>query len=310
MSSVQPVIHFENVSKWYGDVIGVNQVSLNVYPGVTGLLGPNGAGKSTLLKLITGQLRSGSGTISVAGMRPWANPHIFRHVGYCPDTEANFDQLTGFEFVTLMGRLSGLSGPESRRRAVTQLQRVSMEPYMKRLIKGYSKGMRQRTKLAAALIHDPQVLILDEPLNGLDPVGRKEFMDLFREFGREGRTLFVSSHILHEVESLTKHVVLIHHGRVVAEGHIEEIRALIDNQPLTLEISTPQMRKVAQDLAGVDGVTSLSMELEDRLVVRSRTPERVYERLQQGVLSREYGVQQLRALDDNLDAVFQYLVKD
>ena len=310
MTAEAPVIHFENVSKWYGDVIGVNQVSLSVQSGVTGLLGPNGAGKSTLLKLITGQLRPGSGRIMVAGMQPWGNPHVFRSVGFCPDTEANYDQLSGLEFVTLMGRLSSLNAGESRRRAIEQLKRVGMEGAMKRLIKGYSKGMRQRTKLAAALIHDPRILVLDEPLNGLDPVGRKEFMDLFREFGREGRTLFVSSHILHEVESLTKHVVLIHHGRVIAEGHIEEIRALIENQPLTLEIATAAPRRVAQHLAALDGVTSLSMESDGKLVVRSRAPERVYDQLQQGVLGNEYAVDQLRALDDNLDAVFQYLVKD
>lgn len=305
----EATIHFQNVSKWYGDVIGVNQVTLDIVSGITGLLGPNGAGKSTLLKLITGQLRPGSGTVLVHGQNPFTTPEVFRRVGFCPDTESFYEEMSGFEFVSVMGRLSGFGGRDSRTRALRQLERVSMDKYMDRPIKGYSKGMRQRTKLAAALLHDPEVLILDEPLNGLDPVGRREFLQLFAEFGREGRTLLVSSHILHEVESLTKQVALIHHGRILAEGNIEDIRALIENQPLTLRISTGVPRQIAQHLAAVEGVTSLAFE-EDGLVVRTSQPEIVYESLQSGVVEKRYGLEQLRALDDNLDAVFQYLVKE
>lgn len=304
------VIDIQNASKWYGDVIGVNQITLSIGPGITGLLGPNGAGKSTLMKLITGQLRPGRGRVRVLGMNPWSEPPVFRRMGFCPDSESFYENMTGLEFVLVMGRLAGLDAGEGHRRAGECLERVGMGKHTGRRIKGYSKGMRQRTKLATALLHDPEVLILDEPLNGLDPVGRIEMLQLFRDLGREGKTLLVSSHILHEIESLTEQVTLIHRGRVLAEGKIEEIRALIENQPLTLQLITREPRMVAQHVAGIDGIASIAFSMPDRLVIRSEKPEQLYEALQQGVVEKRYSVQELLALDDNLEAVFQYLVKE
>ncbi|PKO18039.1 ABC transporter ATP-binding protein [candidate division BRC1 bacterium HGW-BRC1-1] len=269
-------ISLRDVSKWYGEVIGVNQVTAGIAPGITGLLGPNGAGKSTLLKLITGQLRPGAGDIRVLGRDPWTDRTIFREVGFCPDSESFYDEMSG----------------ASRR------------------IKGYSKGMRQRTKLAAALMHDPRVIVLDEPLNGLDPSGRMEMLRLFRELGAEGKTVLVSSHILHEIESLTRSIALIHHGRILAEGHISEIRALIENQPLTLQIASPQVREVGSHLAGLDCLVSLTYaDNGHELIARTSTPEVIYDVLQQAVLDNRYTVTALTALDDNLDAIFSYLVK-
>ncbi|MGI8904978.1 MAG: ABC transporter ATP-binding protein [Candidatus Sumerlaeaceae bacterium] len=326
-SGAPPVIALTECSKWYGDVIGVNQVTMEIPRGITGLLGPNGAGKSTLMKLITGQLRPGRGTVHVFGENPWRNPEVFRRVGFCPDTDSFYEDLSGLEFVRLMGRLSGFDASESQRRAAERLERTGMAPNMKRRIRGYSKGMRQRTKLAAALMHDPELLILDEPLNGLDPMGRIQMLDLFRQFGVEGRTVLVSSHILHEVENLTRSIALLHHGRVLAEGRIEEVRALIENQPLTLRISSSAPRAIGQMLAGMDSVTSLQFNAmegaEDAfdvernganrknvLVVRSSRPEAIYEALQEGVLAGRFTIDELSALDENLDAVFQYLVKE
>jgi ABC-2 type transport system ATP-binding protein len=322
-----PVIALADCSKWYGDVIGVNQVTMEIRSGVTGLLGPNGAGKSTLMKLITGQLRPGRGTVRVFGENPWQNPDVFHRVGFCPDTDSFYEDLSGLEFVQLMGRLAGFNAAESRRRAADRLDRTGMAPNMKRRIRGYSKGMRQRTKLAAALMHEPELIILDEPLNGLDPMGRIQMLDLFRTFGAEGRTVLVSSHILHEIENLTRNIALLHRGRVLAEGRIEEVRALIENQPLTLRIRSNAPRAIGQVLAGMESVTSLqfnategteeAFEVERNgggrnnvLVVRSSKPEAIYEVLQEGVLAGRFALEELTALDENLDAVFQYLVKE
>jgi len=303
-------ISIRGASKWYGDVIGVNQVSLDIGPGVTGLLGPNGAGKSTLMKLITGQLKPGSGKVSVMGMYPWKNPDVFQQIGYCPDTDSFWEELTGEAFVSMMGRLTGFDGAESARRARARLERVSMAPHARRVIRGYSKGMRQRIKLAAALVHDPAVLVLDEPLNGLDPVGRRDMLNLFRQLGDEGKTVLVSSHILHEIENLTQRIVLIHRGRILAEGVIEDIRSLIENQPLTLQITTPDPRAVGESLVRLGGVYSLTFPDNGVLIARTANPEIVYETLQAEVVARRYTVNGLYALDDNLDAVFQYLVKE
>jgi len=308
--TARPVIRLQKASKWYGDVIGINQVDLELGKGVIGLLGPNGAGKSTMLKLLTGQLKPGSGTVEVFDVSPWKNPEVFRLLGFCPDTDAFYEDMSGLEFVTLMGRLGGYGAAESERRARAQLDRVSMTAHCDKRIRGYSKGMRQRTKLAAALLHDPELIILDEPLNGLDPVGRREMLNLFRALGAEGKTVLVSSHILHEIEGLTQQIALIHHGRIVAEGKIEEIRALIENQPLTLQISTPKPRQVGSMLAGIEGIRSLVFPEEGGIVLRSAQPERVYDALQTAVLSGDFAVTGLLALDDNLDAIFQYLVKE
>lgn len=305
------VISLREVSKWYGEVIGVNQVTLDIRPGITGLLGPNGAGKSTLLKLITGQLRPGAGEVRLLGRAPWRDRALFREVGFCPDTESFYEEMSGAEFVELMGRLAGFGAGESRRRAAERLDLVGMAPHAKRRIKGYSKGMRQRTKLAAALMHDPRVVILDEPLNGLDPLGRFEMLNLFRDLGAAGRTVLVSSHILHEIESLTRTIALIHRGRILAEGHIAEIRSLIENQPLTLQIAATRARDAGAHLAGLDAVVSVQyLEDGNELIVRTNQPETLYEEIQQAVLDGRYSVRGLTALDDNLDAVFSYLVKE
>ena len=225
----------QSLTKLYGVVIGVNDVTLDLEPGVIGLLGPNGAGKSTFLKLITGQLKPTEGSLEVLGQRPWSNTEIFRSIGFCPEQDAFYDDMSALEFVTALGQLSDL-GPDAKSRAEDALARVDATEYMHRPIGEYSKGMRQRTKIAQALVHDPQLLILDEPLHGTDPIGRREIMDLIIRLGEEGRSILVSSHVLHEVESMTDEFVLVFGGRILAFGHVQEIRSLMDELPHRITI--------------------------------------------------------------------------
>jgi len=309
------VASMHEASKWYGDVIGLNQVSLQIHPGITGLLGPNGAGKSTFLKLLTGQMRPSRGTIEVFGLDPWKNREVYRQLGYCPDSEQLYDEMTGYEFVVLMGRLAGYSGAEAVRRANLQLERVSMAQHCNRLIRGYSKGMRQRTRLAAALIHDPSLIVLDEPLNGLDPMGRLEMLEIFKQLAAEGKSVIVSSHILHEIQNLTRRMVMLHRGRMLAEGEIGEVRALIDRQPLTLRIASPEPRKIANVLVPLESLSSLEFGPRDdktglhAMTIRSGNPDTVFEALQNAVVETGVEIDSIEALDDNLDAIFRYLVE-
>lgn len=310
MNGAQATVILEGASKWYGDVIGVNQIGLTFGPGVTGLLGPNGAGKSTLMKLVTGQLKPGSGTVRVRGMDPCRDAGAFRELGYCPDTDSFYEDMSGLEFVTVMGRLTGYGAAEARQRASRALDRAGLTDARHRRIRGYSKGMRQRTKLAAALVHDPPIVLLDEPLNGLDPVGRRQMLQIFREMGAEGRTVIVSSHILHEIENLTTRIALLHHGRMLAEGDIAGIRELIENQPLTLQLDTPDARAMAKLLVAIEGVSSVTLPDTGGVVARTARPELLYETVQEAAAAGRVEVAALTALDDNLDAVFQYLVKE
>src|SRR5436305_3486423 len=223
-----PIIEFDGVSKWYGNVIGLNKLTLRIPPGVTGLLGPNGAGKSTLLQLATGQLRPSQGTVRVLGQPVWDNPALNRYIGLCPEQDAFYEWMTGLDFVRTCARLTGMGRRDATEAAERALALGGMTPNMDWAIRGYSKGMRQRTKLAQALVHDPRVLFLDEPFTGTDPIGRHEMIEVIRGLGAAGRTVLVSSHVLHEVRSLTPNIVLLHRGRLVAEGHVRQIRDPID----------------------------------------------------------------------------------
>jgi ABC-2 type transport system ATP-binding protein len=194
------IIEFDGVSKWYGQVIGLNKLTLRIPPGVTGLLGPNGAGKSTLLQLATGQLRPSQGTVSVFGQRVWDNPALNRLIGLCPEQDAFYEWMTGHDFVRTCARLGGMSRREATAAANVAMERVGMTENMNRAVGGYSKGMRQRTKLAQALVHNPRVLFLDEPLTGTDPVARRDLIEVIRQMGDSGCSVLVSSHVLHEIQ--------------------------------------------------------------------------------------------------------------
>jgi ABC-2 type transport system ATP-binding protein len=238
------VLEFVGVSKWYGPVLGLRDVSLTVGKGITGLLGPNGAGKSTLLKCMTGEIQPSRGEVRMFGRRV-PDPEVFRRLGYAPEIEVFFEELTGREFVAHLAEISGFGRAEADRRAVAVLQRVGLESAMNRRVSTYSKGMRQRTKLAQAILHEPDVVLLDEPMTGLDPLGRAQMVALIQTLGAEGRTVVVSSHILDEVEVMTREIVVLYQGQLLAQGDLHAIRGLIDRHPHHIALRTPKPRALA-----------------------------------------------------------------
>ncbi|MEE9592752.1 MAG: ABC transporter ATP-binding protein [Thermoplasmata archaeon] len=301
------VIEGEGLTKWYGEVLGLNRFTASFEPGITGLVGPNGAGKSTFLKLATGQLLPNEGTLQVMGERPFNNPSLMARLGYCPEHNRIYDFMSGRRFVTTLLRLSGYGKEEAERRSHESMELVGLTTDMDRPLGGYSKGMRQRTKLAQALAHNPQLLILDEPLNGTDPVGRARMIEVIKGLPAEGVSVIVSSHILFEVERMTDRVVLIHRGKAIASGLIREIRRLIDEHPHTVRMQTPRPRELAAELAGQDHVAEIGFD-GDMLTVRTRDPERFYTDLPGIVVGAGIPIQAMESPDDNLEAVFRYLV--
>ena len=300
-------IEFARASRWYGPVIALNDVSTTIAPGVTGLLGPNGAGKSTFLKLAAGQLAPSQGTVKLLGLSAWGSPEIFHRVGLCPEADAFWENLTGLQFVMALLRLTGFEDAESRRRAESALEQVALLEAKDRKVGGYSKGMRQRVKLAQAIAHDPEVLLLDEPVSGMDPVNRRRVIDLVKRMGREGKTVVVSSHILYEVEAMTRRVLLIHNGRILAEGDVREIRDLMDEHPHTVSLRAKDPRLLAQAVIGSPHVLSLSFGPEGEwLTVQIARPDEFYGALSEPAV--QAGVSEMYSPDENLESVFKYLV--
>ncbi len=303
------VVTTEHVSKWYGQVIGLNDVTVSVPPGITGLLGPNGAGKSTFMKLITGQLKPSKGAVQVLGETIWQNPHLYFQIGFCPEQDAFYERMTGLEWVTALVRLNGFDGAAADQAARRALETVDLMDAAGKKIGAYSKGMRQRVKLAQAIVHDPGLLILDEPLSGMDPLARRRTIRLIRDWARDGKSIIVSSHILHEIESMTANILLINNGRILAEGDVHHIRDLIDEHPHTVYVRAENPRALAREFLDHADVRSLKFE-EGAVVVETGTPDAFYTRLTALAASGEYGtIEEVTSPDDNLQAVFQYLVK-
>ncbi|MBM3770570.1 MAG: ABC transporter ATP-binding protein [Acidimicrobiia bacterium] len=303
------VIAAEHLSKWYGQVIGINDVSVTVRPGVTGLLGPNGAGKSTFMKLVTGQLKPSQGQLRILGEPIWDNPALYTRVGFCPEQDSFYERMTGLTWLTSLLRLNGLEEPAAEAKARKALEAVDLLDAADKRIGAYSKGMRQRVKLAQAVAHDPELLILDEPLSGMDPLARRRTIRLIRDWARQGRSVLVSSHVLHEVEAMTSNILLINQGRILAEGDVHHIRDLIDEHPHTVSVKAQRTREIAQAFLGLDHVSSLRFE-GDRVVVQTARPDAFYTWLTAMAASGEYGdIHEVTSPDDNLQAVFQYLVK-
>jgi len=303
-------IETRHLGKWYGEVVGVNDVTVTLEGGITGLLGPNGAGKSTLLWLLTGQLRPSQGEVRVYGEAPWRNAALFRRVGFCPETEGLYRGLTGREFVRLLARLSGLSRRRARTRTDEVLDLLGMTSFARRRIGTYSKGMRQRVKFAQALVHDPDLLILDEPLAGLDPIGRRDMLALIRRLGDAGKDVLFASHILHEVESVTSRILLINRGRILAEGDVHEIRALIDRHPHHVRVACDRPRELARLLIDADDVLSVRVDPKgSALSVETARPDEFYSRLMGVLAESDLDVSAIESPDDNLAAVFNYLME-
>jgi ABC-2 type transport system ATP-binding protein len=306
---VRPVVAFHEVSKWYGNVIGLNKLSIRIPAGVTGLLGPNGAGKSTFLQLATGQLYPSQGTVRVLGRKVWNNPSLNRSIGLCPEQDAFYEWMTGWDFVHTSARLGGLNRTEARDAAARTLDAVGMTKNSRRAIRGYSKGMRQRTKMAQSLVHDPEVLFLDEPFSGTDPVARRDLMDIVQRLASEGKSVVVSSHVLHEVQSLTPNIILLNHGRLVAEGQVREIRDLIDKHPHHIVLICDEYRKLAGRVLAWDDVEGVRVLTKEKgLMVETRSPDAFYSRLPELSLQDGTAIKEVYSDDDNLEAVFKYLV--
>jgi len=306
---VRPVVEFREVSKWYGNVIGLNKLSIRVPAGVTGLLGPNGAGKSTLLQLATGQLYPSQGRVRVLGQEVWNNPGLNRFVGLCPEQDAFYEWMTGWDFVYTCARLGGLARPAARAAAARTLDAVGMTAHKDRAVRGYSKGMRQRTKLAQALVHDPEVLFLDEPFTGTDPVARRELMDIIRRLGADGKSVLVSSHVLHEVHTLTPNIILLNRGRLVAEGQVRQIRELIDKHPHHIVLVCDDYRRLAGHLLTWDDVEGVRVVAREKgIVVETHAPDAFYGRLPELAATAGMEIREVYSDDDNLEAVFKYLV--
>jgi len=303
------IIAADHLSKWYGQVIGLNDVSVAVPPGITGLLGPNGAGKSTFMKLITGQLKPSKGSIAVLGAPIWGNPALYHRIGFCPEQDSFYERMTGREWVTALVRLNGVADGEAAAMAARAIEMVELTDAADKKIGAYSKGMRQRIKMAQALAHDPELLILDEPLSGMDPIARRRTIRMIKDWGRAGKSVLVSSHILHEIESMTANILLINQGRILAEGNVHQIRDLIDEHPHTVHIKADHIRTLAREFLADDDVLSLRLE-EGAVVVQTARPDAFYARLTELAASGEHGaIHEVTSPDDNLQAVFQYLVK-
>ena len=304
-----PILQADHLSKWYGQVIGLNDVSVSVPPGITGLLGPNGAGKSTFMKLITGQLKPSKGDVRVLGAPIWGHQELFFRIGFCPEQDAFYDRMTGLEWVTALVRLNGLEAGAAREAALRALAAVDLMDAAGKRIGAYSKGMRQRVKLAQAIVHDPELLILDEPLSGMDPIGRRKTIRMIRDWARQGKSVLVSSHILHEIESMTANILLINNGRILAEGNVHQIRDLIDEHPHTVYIRADNPRVLAREFLSRADVISLRFE-PGAVVVETGKPDEFYTSLTELVASGTVGmVDEVTSPDDNLQAVFKYLVK-
>jgi ABC-2 type transport system ATP-binding protein len=301
-------IVFSDVSKFYGEVLGVNRVNLEVPPGLTGLVGPNGSGKSTLMHLMTGLLRPSRGEISVLGIAPDRPEELFRIVGYCTQYDSFPNGATGISFLSHTLALHGYSKAEIDERAWAAIERVGLTDAARRRIAGYSKGMRQRIKLAHAHCHDPQVLVLDEPLNGLDPMGRAEMIDLFSGLAREGRHVVVSSHILHEVDLISDGVIMIHGGAIVAEGEIRAVRGEITSHPIQVLIRCDKPNQVASEVFRLEHVVEARILEDEGLLVRTRDADDFFAELNRIVLSGDVVVETVAPADESVHAVYDYLI--
>ena len=303
-----PAIELANASRWYGNVVAVNDVSFRLDGGVTGLLGPNGAGKSTILHMMAGFLAPSSGAVTVAGAPSWRRPEMYRSIGLVPEREAVYPFLTGRQFVRANARLQGMTSADAEVATARAIGQVELNDAQDRPIGTYSKGMRQRAKVAAALVHEPPILLLDEPFNGMDPRQRLHMMDLLRRMAADGRTILFSSHILEEVERVAERVLVIVAGRLAASGDFREIRRLMTDRPHTFTLRSTDNRALAAAL--LREPTIGGVELSDGLLTVRTADFGAFSRAVAGV-ARRAGIRlhELRPTDESLESVFSYLVR-
>ena len=304
------MIVFDNISKFYGEVLGVNRVTLTIAPGITSLVGPNGSGKTTLMNLMTGLLRPTRGRITVTGTEVDHPEALCRKVGYCTQYDAFPPGLSGYEFVHATLKLHGFAEADAKRKALQAIARVGLTEAAARNVAGYSKGMRQRIRLAQAIAHDPQVVVLDEPLNGLDPMARAETIALFRQLADEGRYVVLSSHILHEVDLLSDRVILVHHGYVVAEGKIAGVRDEIQEHPMQVLVRCDRPSFVASRIFELDSAVEIKIHDDNAgLLVHTRDADKFYMLLNRLVLEHALDVEAVAPADEDVQAVYKYLIE-
>jgi ABC-2 type transport system ATP-binding protein len=303
------LITFTNVSRFYGEVLGINNVSLSIPPGITSLVGPNGSGKTTLMNLMTGLVRPTEGEIRVLGIPPDHPERLCRVLGYCAQFDAFPKGITGYQFIYSFLRMYGKSDAECDQRTRASLELVGLTQAADRPVGAYSKGMRQRVKLAQATAHDPRVIVLDEPLNGLDPLARSEAIAIFRQWGAEGRHVLVSSHILHEVDQISDQVILLSQGYVVAEGQIQGVRSEVKEQPMQIQVRCDRPSLLASRLFQQDHVVEAKVSPDGRgLLLRTRDADSFYLLLNRVILDSGLEVESVAPADDDVNSVYQYLI--
>ena len=304
-----PHVMLEGVTKVYGQVIGLNDVSLAVKGGVTGILGMNGAGKSTLFKLIVGRLKASQGTVRLFGTDPWKNPAPYARVGYVSESEQLYDWMTGLDFVTTLARLFGYTRDEAKERALHVLDFVGLADVANKQIGKYSKGMRQRVKIAHGLVNDPDLIILDEPLAGCDPLARTTVMNVVRELGAMGKTVLVSSHILNEIERITEQIIILHNGRLLALGNLHAIRELLDQHPHRILLRTDEPRKLGTAFLPHRDVYGVRFPKPDELVIETNNLSSVHKALPSICIASGVRVTAIENPDDNLESLLGYLME-
>lgn len=303
------LITFSNVSRFYGEVLGINNVSLSIPPGITSLVGPNGSGKTTLMNLMTGLIHPTEGEIRVLGIPPDHPEKLCRILGYCAQFDAFPKGITGYQFIYSFLRMYGMSDAECDRRTRAGLELVGLTQAADRPVAAYSKGMRQRIKLAQATAHDPRVVVLDEPLNGLDPLARSEAIAIFRQWGAEGRHVLVSSHILHEVDQISDQVILLSQGYVVAEGQIQGVRSEVKEQPMQIQVRCDKPSLLAARLFQQDHVVEAKVAPDGKgLLLRTRDADSFYLLLNRVILDSGLEVEMVAPADDDVNSVYQYLI--
>ncbi|MEM9193421.1 MAG: ABC transporter ATP-binding protein [Myxococcota bacterium] len=297
------------LSKWYGKVTALQDVSMHLSPGIWGLLGPNGSGKTTFMRIVGGHLRPSLGEVRVCGEKPFGNVTALRRIGSCPEADAMYDELTALEFVTTMAQLSGYKKGEAKDRAVDALERFGLRDAMERKVGGYSRGMRQRAKLAQAIVHEPDVLLMDEPLTGTDPTSRKVILDQVRARAEAGAVVLFSTHVLHEIEAITDKVLLIARGNVVAQGQVHEMRQLLEEHPHHVQVLCDRPRELAAMVMNVDGIVGVRFPFPHGVEFATRDPDSTYTAVVKAAVEGGFEMQSMTSPDATLEALFHYLVE-